>query len=60
MKDKILVGVDALASLLSLFNVFHSSTQLEKMAWCCSCMFAFIAMMNQIQLNRCQKSEDEE
>ena len=59
MKGKFLVVIYGIASLLNFFNFFNSVTNLERLAWTCSFIFAFIAMLNQIKLNSYENIEEE-
>lgn len=59
MKGKFLVVIYGIASLLSFFNFFNSVTSFERIAWTCSFIFAFSAMLIQIKLNSYENIEEE-
>ena len=52
MKGKVLVVINGIGSLMSGFNILNSVSNLERVAWICSFIFAFIAMLNQVDINR--------
>lgn len=52
MKGKVLVVIYGLGSLMSGFNILNSETNLERIAWCCSFIFAFNTMLSQVEINR--------
>lgn len=59
MKGKFLVVINGVGSLLSFLNFFNCVTNFERIAWICSFMFAFIAMLNQIKLNSYEEIDEE-
>lgn len=59
MSGKVLVIINGIASLVCLYNVFHSNTDFEKFGWMSSALFAFNAMISQIEINILKKDKNE-
>jgi hypothetical protein len=59
MKEKVLVVIYGIGSLAGLYNVFHSNTDFEKFGWMSSALFAFNAMVCQIEIISLKKDKNE-
>lgn len=59
MNGKILVVIYGIGSLAGLYNVFNCHTNFEKFGWFSSALFAFNAMICQIEINSLKKDKND-